>query len=315
MEENAVPATGFEHPEHEDLGIVVGTDGSEISYQAVAWAAVEAGMRGCPLHIVTSYASPIVPGAPELGPDDLRDLRLQGQQVLSDAASIAAHAVPDEGLHIGTELIFDMITGALIERSRRARLLVVGNRGLGAIRRAVLGSVSTVLARHAHCPVAVVHGVSETDPASVPKPVVVGVDGSLNSVPAIELAFEEASQRKVELIAVHAWSDTSGFDLPVMGWDAIRETQDVVLEAALAGYAERYPDVTVRRVVACDTPVRALLEQAENAQLVVVGSHGRGGFAGMVLGSVSTALLHLAQCPVLVVRRPSQTRAEEPAGQ
>ncbi|WP_433567491.1 universal stress protein [Nocardia sp. CA-151230] len=315
MEENAVPATSFDHPDHDDLGIVVGTDGSEISYQAVAWAAVEADMRGCPLHIVASYANPIVAGATEQNPHDRSDLRQRGQQVLADAARIAAHAVPGASLHIRTELIFEMIIGALIERSRRARLLVVGNRGLGAVGRAVLGSVSTVLARQAHCPVAVVHGVSETDPASASKPVVVGVDGSANSVPAIDLAFGEASRRKADLIAVRAWSDTGGFDLPVMGWDAIRRTQDVLLEAALAGYAERCPEVTVHRVVSSDTPVRALLEQAENAQLVVVGSHGRGGFAGMGLGSVSTALLHLAQCPVLVVRQPSQNRAEEPAGQ
>ncbi|MTE14329.1 universal stress protein [Nocardia aurantiaca] len=315
MEENTAPARSFAHTDHDDLGIVVGVDGSEISYQAVAWAAVEADTRGCALHIVTSYANPIVPGATELDPEDMRDLRLQGQQVLADAASLAAHAVPGKSLHIRTELIFDMITGALIERSRRAQLLVVGNRGLGAIRRAVLGSVSTALTRHAHCPVAVVHGMSETDPAASSKPVVVGVDGSLNSVPAIDLAFDEASRRKVDLIAVHAWTDTSGFDLPVMGWESIRESQDVLLKGALADYAKRYPDVTVHRVVALDTPVRALLEQADKAQLVVVGSHGRGGFAGMMLGSVSTALLHLAQCPVLVVRQPSQTRAEEPAGQ
>ncbi|MGV9665273.1 universal stress protein [Nocardia niigatensis] len=315
MEENTGPAMVFEPSEHNDLGVVVGTDGSEISYQAVAWAAVEADLRGCPLRIVTSYANPIVPGAPELDPDDRRDLRQQAQQVLSDAVHIAMHAVPGASLHITTELIFDLIAGALIDRSRRAQLLVVGNRGLGAVRRAVLGSVSTALARHAHCPVAVVHGISETDPASASKPVVVGVDGSPNSLPAVELAFQEASQRKVDLIAVHAWSDTSGFDLPVLGWDSIRSTQDVLLEAALAGYVARYPEVTVRRIVACDTPVRSVLEQAENAQLVVVGSHGRGGFEGMVLGSVSTALLHLAPCPVLVVRQPSQKRAEEPAGQ
>ncbi|MFE3099029.1 universal stress protein [Nocardia tengchongensis] len=312
MEENAVPATSVDRSDHDDLGIVVGTDGSEISYQAVAWAAVEAQMRGCPLRIVTSYANPIVPGAMELGPDDMRDLRAQGQQVLADAARIALHAVPGESLRVSTELIFDMITTALIDRSRRARLLVVGNRGLGAVRRAVLGSVSTVLARQAHCPVAIVHGVAETDVESVSKPVVVGVDGSANSAPAIEFAFGEASRRKVDLIAVHAWNDTTGFDLPVVGWESIRKTEDVLLGSALAGYEARYPEVTVHRVVAWDTPVRVLLEHAERAQLVVVGSHGRSGFTGMLLGSVSTALLHMARCPVLVVRQPSQNQVEQP---
>ncbi|WP_458685738.1 universal stress protein [Nocardia tengchongensis] len=315
MEENAVPVTSVDRSDQDDLGIVVGTDGSEISYQAVAWAAVEAHMRGCPLRIVASYANPIVPGAVELGPDDMRDLRAQGQQVLADAARIALHTVPGESLHVSTELIFDMITTALIDRSRRAQLLVVGNRGQGAIRRAVLGSVSTVVARQAHCPVAVVHGVAETDPESVSKPVVVGVDGSPNSAPAIEFAFGEASRRKVDLIAVHAWNDATGFDLPVVGWESIRKTEDVLLGSALAGYEARYPEVTVHRVVSWDTPVRALLEHAEHAQLVVVGSHGRSGFTGILLGSVSTALLHLVRCPVLVVRQAAQTRVEEPTRQ
>ncbi|MGW4351913.1 universal stress protein [Nocardia sp. NPDC004582] len=313
MEDNAVPAPDIDPAGHDDLGVVVGTDGSEISYQAVAWAAVEADMRGCALHIVTSYANPIVPGAMELGPDDMRDLRAQGQQVLADAARIARHAVPSESLHIRTELIFDMITTALIERSRRAQVLVVGNRGLGAVRRAVLGSVSSVVARQSHCPAAIVHGVAETEPESARKPVVVGVDGSANSEPAIEFAFAQASRRKVDLVAVHAWNDATGFDAPVLGWESIQKTEDVLLGAALAGYAARYPEVTVRRVLAWDTPVRVLLHHAESAQLVVVGSHGRSGFTGMLLGSVSTALLHTAPCPVVVVRQPSRNRDEEPA--
>ncbi|MFE5289983.1 universal stress protein [Nocardia sp. NPDC056611] len=314
MADNAHPTTTFEPAGDDDLGVVVGTDGSEISYQAVAWAAGEADMRGCRLHIVTSYANPIVPGAMELEPGDLRDLRVQGQRVLADAARIARHTVPGESLHISTELIFDDVTTALLERSRRAQVLVVGNRGLGAVRRAVLGSVSSVVARQSHCPAAIVHGVSETEPESVPKPVVVGVDGSPNSEPAIEFGFAEASRRKVDLIAVHAWNDTTGFDAPVLGWESIHRTEDVLLGAALAGYAARYPEVTVHRVLAWDTPARVLLHHAESAQLVVVGSHGRSGITGILLGSVSTALLHTAPCPVVVVRQPSRNQAEEPAG-
>ncbi|MEU1430177.1 universal stress protein [Nocardia sp. NPDC005746] len=315
MEDNAHPTTTFEPAGDDDLGVVVGTDGSEISYQAVAWAAAEADLRGCRLHIVTSYANPIVPGAPELGPDDVRDLRVRGQQVLADAARIAHHTVPGESLHIRTELIFDMITTALLDRSRRAQVLVVGNRGLGALRRAVLGSVSTGVARQSHCPAVIVHGVSETEPESVTKPVVVGVDGSPNSAPAVEFAYEEAARRKVDLIAVHAWNDTTGFDAPALGWESIQKTEDVLLGSALAGYAARWPEVTVHRVVAWDTPARVLLHHAESAQLVVVGSHGRSGLTGMVLGSVSTTLLHTAPCPVVVVRQPLRNRAEEPAGQ
>ncbi|GAB0102726.1 universal stress protein [Nocardia sp. JMUB6875] len=315
MEESAVPAGSFDQDERADGGIVVGADGSQISYQAVAWAAVEAQLLGCRLHIVTSYASPIGRGSAPVSDEDMAELRVQGQQVLDDAVRMARYTVPGDGLSISTELIFDMITTALLDRSAKARMVVVGNRGLGALRRAVLGSVSTTLSRHALCPVAVVHGVPETDQIGRAEPVVVGTDGSTNSEPALELAFAEASRRKVELIVVRAWSETTGFDVPVMGWDAVRKSEDVLLGALLAGYVERFPDVKVRRVVALDTPVRALLEQAEHAQLVVVGSHGRSGFAGVVLGSVSTALLHMAHCPVLVVRRPPQSRVEDPAGQ
>ncbi|WP_067537014.1 universal stress protein [Nocardia crassostreae] len=298
MADNTIPA-----PVAGALPIVVAVDGSEISYQAVAWAAGEAEMRQVPLHIITSF--PVTVGdepRTALGAAELAAVRRDGERVLAEATRIARHAARSENLPLTTEFTFELITPTLLSMSRRARMLVVGNRGRGAVRRAVLGSVSTAVARHAHCPVAVVHGVAETDPGSPGKPVVVGVDGTENSLPAIESAFEEASRRKADLIAVHAWSNSTGYDLPVVGWDGIRETQDVLLAESLAGCGERYPEVRVERVVACDTPVRALLEHAEGAQLLVVGSHGRGGFQGMLLGSVSTALLHLAQCPVLVVR-------------
>ncbi|GAB4585565.1 universal stress protein [Nocardia sp. IFM 10818] len=300
MADNVLPA-----PDAGNLPIVAASDGSEISYQAVAWAAAEAELRGCPLRIITSYAITVGQDPRTVyGAAEMAGLRRDGERVLGEALRIARHAVPDESLEITTELTFDLITPTLLGLSKRARMLVVGNRGRGAVRRAVLGSVSTALTRHAHCPVAVIHGLSESDPGSSGKPVVVGVDGTENSLPAVEMAFDEASRRKVTLIAVHAWSDTTGYDLPVVGWDGIRETEDVLLGESLAGFGERYPDVRVERVVACDTPVRALLEQADGAQLLVVGSHGRGGFSGMLLGSVSTALLHLSGCPVLVVREP-----------
>ncbi|NNH69285.1 universal stress protein [Nocardia uniformis] len=282
--------------------IIVAVDGSANSYQAVGWAAVEADLRRCPLHIITSYAIPTarVP-VTSLGTAELAWVRADGRRVLTEASAIARHSASGDTV-VTTELIFDPIVATLIGRSRHARLVVVGNRGRGAIRRAVLGSVSTSLTRHAHCPVVVVHDMPETDPTAEHRPIVVGVDGSANSMPAVAMAFEQASRRKVGLIAVHAWSDTTGWDLPVIGWEALHETQEALLAESLAGFAEQFPEVSVERVVACDTPVRALLEHAEGAQLIVVGSHGRGGFAGMTLGSTSTALLHLAECPVLVVR-------------
>ncbi|MEV2226082.1 universal stress protein [Nocardia vinacea] len=283
--------------------IIAAVDGSASSYQAVAWAAVDAVLHHCPLRILTSLAMP------DFGPDkalteaDVEWLRRDGERVVTEAARVAHQATPGEELDLATEVIFASITPTLIMRSAQARILVVGSRGVGAFQRGLLGSVSSAVTHHAHCPVAVIHANSALDPVSVSKPVLVGVDGSDNSVPAIELAFEEASRRKVGLTALHTWSDASGIDLPHSGWEAARESEQTLLAENMAGYRDRYPDVSVIRILKLDRPVRALFEESLNAQLLVVGSHGRGGFASMLLGSTSNALLHTVECPMIVVRK------------
>ncbi|MEV6325284.1 universal stress protein [Nocardia sp. NPDC051787] len=283
--------------------MIAAVDGSAISYHAVAWAAVEAVLHRRQLHILTSMALPggFGPGM-TLSDADIEWMRRDGERIVTEASRIAREAVPGEELVLTTEVSFDFLIPTLIDRSRQLTMLVVGSRGIGAFRRGMLGSVSTAVTRHAHCPVAVIHDVAGIDPEWADKPVVVGVDGSANSVPAIELAFEEAALRKVGLSAVHTWSDVTGLDFPVPGWDAARESEEALLAEQLAGYGERYPDVPVRRIVKVDRPARALLDESENAQLLVVGSHGRGGFASMLLGSTSNTLLHSAQCPMIVVR-------------
>ncbi|MCM6772414.1 universal stress protein [Nocardia sp. CDC159] len=283
--------------------ILVGVDGSAVSLRAAAWAATEAALHHCPLHILTSFG--VAPGdglQAVVAEGEKQWLRADGERMLAEAASIARHTVSDIEVPITTELTFYLATPTLIDRSARLRMIVVGNNGRGAIRRAILGSVSTALSRHAHCPVAVIHDDRPADPGWAERPVLVGVDGTANSALAVEIAFDEASRRKVGLIALHTWSDISGYDLPVSGWEGIREHEDTVLAEGLAGWSERYPDVAVERIVMCDSPVRSLLDHSRLAQMVVVGSRGRGGFASMVLGSTSTALLHLAECPVIVAR-------------
>ncbi|MTE14286.1 universal stress protein [Nocardia aurantiaca] len=282
--------------------IVVATDGSAVSYLAVAWAAVDAGLHGSPLEIVTSVAVPggWGPGA-MLTDTDTDWLRLEGERVVAEATRVARTAAVGDALTISSDITFDTAIPHLIERSRHARLVVVGSRGRGAVRRGLLGSVSTALTRHAHCPIAVVHSTAAIDPVAAEKPVLVGVDGTPNSVPALELAFEEASRRKVGLDALHAWSDTNRAGLPLPEWDAVRERETELLGERLAGFGERYPDVQVRRVLVRDRPIQSLLDASENAQLLVVGSHGRGGFGGMLLGSTSNALLHSVECPMIVV--------------
>ncbi|WP_406230400.1 universal stress protein [Nocardia sp. NBC_01009] len=284
--------------------ILAAVDGSASSYQAVAWAAVDATLHHHSLHILTSMAISTGFGSGmSLGKADVEWLRSDGERILTEAARVARQAAPAEELDLTTELTFVEIIPTMIERSARAKMLVVGSRGIGAFHRGLLGSVSTAVTHHAHCPVAVVHGIAAIDPVSASMPVLVGVDGTANSVPAIELAFEEASRRKVGVTALHTWSDASGIDLPYSGWEAQRESEQARLAEQLAGFCDRYPEVSLKRILKCDRPVRALLEESANAQLLVVGSHGRGGFESMVLGSTSNALLHSVECPMVVVRK------------
>lgn len=285
--------------------ILAAVDGSETSYHAAAWAAVDARLHGRPLHLLSSMAMPLGYGEHmALPPAEIDWLGSEGERVLTEARRIAADAGgPD--LTITTEVTFDFIVPTLLDRSRSAHLLVVGSRGLGAFARGLLGSVSTAAATHAHCPVAVVRTPAAADPVAAGKPVLVGVDGTGNSVPALELAFAEASFRGVGLTALHAWRDTSGLDLPIDDWAGVRASEEAALAESLAGYAERYPEVPVRRIVVTDRPVRSLLDESERAQLVVVGSRGRGGFVGMLLGSTSNALLHSVEIPIVVVRARS----------
>jgi len=137
---------------------------------------------------------------------------------------------------------------------------------------------------------------------------VVGVDGSPTSEAAIAMAFEEASLRNVDLVAVHAWTDfSSDYSYAyahqfLMDWNRVETEEQELLAQRLAGWQEKYPDVMVHRAVTRDRPVHHLLEHAAQAQLLVVGSRGRGGFSGMLLGSTSQALIYHAPCPLLVVR-------------
>ncbi|MFE3025498.1 universal stress protein [Nocardia tengchongensis] len=283
--------------------IVVAVDGSAVSYQAVAWAVLDAARHGCPLRIVTSICAPVgPPPTAVLGASDIAWLESEGERIVGEATRIASETLTGEGVAMSSEVTVEPIISHLIELSRHARMVVLGSRGLGALRRGLLGSVTSAVTHHAKCPVAVIHTTAAADPVSARQPVLVGVDGTSNSVAALELGFEEASLRKTGLTAVHAWSDVSGPYMPMSGWETVEEQEDAIFGEEMAGYAERYPDVAVRRILVKDRPVRFLVDEAEHAQLVVVGSHGRGGFTGMLLGSTSNALLRSVDCPIIIVR-------------
>jgi nucleotide-binding universal stress UspA family protein len=291
-------------------GIVVGVDGSPSSDKAVHWAVREAMMCNVPLSLihvvqrqpwgVLSLGGGPVPAAFE----DSEWQKTEGEKIVTAAVDLAKESAQNGVLpRLDPEVYFGATGPVLNDLSRDAEIIVVGCRGHGTMGRVLLGSISTGLIHHAHCPVAVIHG--EGSIASHPSrlPVLVGIDGSPASELATEIAFDEASRRGVELIALHGWSDAHVADIPSMEWSAQQAVGEEALSERLAGWQERYPDVAVLRRIVLDAPARHLLDAADSSQLVVVGSHGRGGFAGMLLGSVSAAVAQAARVPVIVARQ------------
>lgn len=224
-----------------------------------------------------------------------------GQHVIDQARkTLSANLGESEPPEIHTEMVYSSVVPTLIDASKDAGMIVAGSQGLGALGRLLLGSVTTALIHHAHCPVAVIHSDERAAPDSNAG-VLLGIDGSPASEAATAVAFE-ASRRGVGVVALHVWSDVGVFPILGMDWrDRESEGQELLAER-LAGWQEQYPDVRVKRLVFCDKPSRWLLKESEHAQLVVVGSHGRGGFPGMLLGSVSSAVAQSATVPVIVVR-------------
>jgi nucleotide-binding universal stress UspA family protein len=243
--------------------ILVGVDGSVSSLEAVRWAARETAHRDAPLRLLHGCL-----------PDEPAE---QGRDWLREAES-AAREVTD--VPIRTAWRLGPPTDELAVASRSAALVVLGSRGLGGISGLTLGSVTVAIAGYGYCPAVVVRG--EAPPAT--GPIVVGADGTALSDAAVEFAFGAAAAREVPLIAVRAVAPAG-------------DPED--LGDRLAPWQSKYPDVELRAQTVEDRPVRALLHAARDAQLVVVGARGRGGFG---LGSTSRALLRYADCPVTVLR-------------
>ena len=286
-------------------GIIVGVDGSPASDVATEWAARDAALRNVPLTIVH-----ILP-ATSVGPwvdmpisaDYWSQCDRRADQIIDDAMLVVAEATSGAAdLVTARRVVSGSAVPTLVDMSKDAEMVVVGCRGLGGVARLLLGSVSSGLLHHAHCPVAVIHDEEPVTDFSVAAPVLVGIDGSPASEQATAIAFDEASRRGVELVAVHTWMNNADFPLDVPP-EGVAEQADEELAQRLAGWGERYPDVAVRRVIGQDNPVHRLLNEAERAQLLVVGSHGHGGFAGLLLGSVSSAVAQAARIPVIVARR------------
>jgi nucleotide-binding universal stress UspA family protein len=282
--------------------IVVGVDGSDRSLDAVDLAAHEAALRDLPLRIVSAFTWPYLGVAPGVGaacPPEA-DLRLNAERIVREAMDRATASAP--ALDVGGDAVEGPPAAALIDQSHAASLVVIGNRGIGGFVGLLVGSVAVELTAYAGCPVLVARG--RTSPSG---DVLVGVDGSPLSEMAVRFAFQAAALRGSGLTAVYAWTMPAGV-IPAVGTPSVDWTTEVeaaeeqVLSKAINDWHQAYPDVPARGRLVRAGARQALLNAAEEAQLAVVGARGRGGFAGLVLGSVSQAMLHHAACPVAIVR-------------
>ncbi|MCA2187191.1 universal stress protein [Nonomuraea cavernae] len=274
--------------------IVVGADGSPGSGAAIAWAAADAARKGLRLELVHviergTYDLPRYP-IPWL----LEPLGEAAEAMLEQEAKTVMTRWP--GVEVATRVMTGSAVADLRARAEVAAELVVGSRGRGGFAGALLGSVSLGVAGRAHGTVVVVRPT-----ATEHRQLVVGLDETDSSEPALAHAFAEASLRRVPLRAVYAYA------VPVhavsLDLDRLRRAQYEFIRDRLAPWRARHPEVNVIEDITSMHPVTALTEASKDADLIVVGNRGHGGIASAVLGSVSHGVLHHAHCPVAVVRR------------
>jgi nucleotide-binding universal stress UspA family protein len=281
--------------------IVVGVDESAGAAAALRWAVREAEVRGWPLTAVLAWGFLDQHHAVVGAPFDPTYGEADAIAALGSIVSAAVGTARD--VTIEQVVVNDLPVPALLDASEGADLLVVGARGLGPVRRMLLGSVSQQCLHHATCPVAIVRDGTH-DAADRIVRIVVGVDGSDTAGNALRWALEEGRLHRATVEVVHAWFVPYGGGQPFAAAfdstpleDAARRTLDAAVDSAdVSGLS-----VPVTRTLAFGSPAAAVLHAAEAAEVVVVGSRGLGGFKGLVLGSTSYHLAHHALCPVVVL--------------
>ncbi len=282
--------------------VIAGIDGSGSSLSAVEAAAREASLRGADLLLVHAVTRlPILPG--DASSASVAHMR-------AEAEYRARTTAPD--VNVTSAVVGGKPSAVLTAQSYAAHLMVLGSRGLGGFTGLMVGSTAVHLAAHGACPLLVVRagGASKG-------PVVLAVDGSHADAGAVRFAFTEAALRKADLLALHAWTPWSAPMPPppdrtmphAAAAGALAEHEACLLSEAIAGRRGDFPDVNVVCRTVRRTARTALIDASRTAQLLVVGARGHGGFAGLLLGSVSQALLHHAQCPVAVVKAAARPTA------
>ncbi|MFI6587377.1 universal stress protein [Embleya sp. NPDC050493] len=319
--------------------VVAGVENSAAGLLAVGWAADEAVRHGLPLRLVHASEWPAAPAGAEAPQRAARhDGRLHTAHAFDWTAVDTYHEagagatvqrpswadrrrVADEALlerarvvattgRAGLEVSLATVEGSPVDVLRGeapdAAMLVLGSRRLSALAELfTTGSIAVPVSAHAPCPVAVVRGPEPA--AGVPPTVVVGVDGSAGSEPAVGYAFQTAALRGAALRAVQVRPPTPDM-VAAFGSESEVEESVIRLSETLAGWGEKYPEVPVERVTVLGHRVRGLADAAQDALCLVVGSRGVGGFRGMLLGSVTHGLIHHAPGPLVIVPRQEGTR-------
>lgn len=292
--------------------VVVAVDGSPGSHRAIRWAVAEAVTRRVPLELVHVYSLPVYGGSMMVPPlISAMDIEPAAKELLD--AEVERARAGDPPVEVRGRLLQGPVVPELVRASAGACLLVSGTRGHGGLQR--LGSTALHLAGHAHCPLVVVRGEDTAEGPELPPPggswsgrdrlVVVGHDGSAQSDGAARLAADEAHRHDARLLLVRGWvppvlpwyEGLPGDASLLEDWDAAERRR---LEQSTDALSDEWPDVPIEGRFLREHPVVALVAASAGADLLVVGSRGHGAFAGMLLGSVSQAVVREAHCSVMV---------------
>ncbi len=280
------------------LPILVAYDGSADAQRALRWAAEESLRTAAPVRVLA--VDQVLP--PTWG--GVGGMFVVTDGVVLDSSDLleqAAKALADRGVEDATtEQRSGHVVDELLRAAESASTLVVGSRGHGRAAGALIGSVSQHVARHATCPVVVVREPRDTEARRI----VVGIDGSRTSASALEYACARAETTGETVVALHAWHvrapSTDVWNSEPRSVETVE--REALLAESIAGVRTDHPDVRLEQEVVVVAPAQCLVDASAGASMVVVGSRGLGFFSGMLLGSVSQAVLHGATCPVAVVR-------------
>lgn len=286
-----------------DKAILVGVDGSQASYKATWWAANYAKHAGLMLQIVCAYSLPSYAAVSfdstytSMGDDNTA--HIDAQEILSKAKAIA----DEQGVEAQTLIVTGDPSSVFVELSRNYNLIVIGNRGKGGLAERLLGTTSSSLPAYAYCPIIVVPYTDDDGKTlhlnNTIQRVAVGIDASQWGIKALEISAELSDANGAELDVIDAVPGLQG----VSDEDGVYDSYMEDLETILAPVREAHPDLKITKTIVPESAVSALTKASYDHDVVVVGSRGRGGFTGLLVGSTSQGLIQHSAGPVYVVPR------------